>query len=86
MTAVLNGESGRTGSPGGGAGDHKTAAAAIVDSLISASPSALNALVAPNGQYSIEYLSQLLKDKKQLAAFPNIFLHIERLIDEGKLA
>lgn len=33
--------------------------------------------------YSVEYLAQLLKDKKQLAAFPNVFHHIERLIDEG---
>uniref|UniRef100_A0A914XGV0 K Homology domain-containing protein n=1 Tax=Plectus sambesii TaxID=2011161 RepID=A0A914XGV0_9BILA len=32
--------------------------------------------------YSVEYLAQLLKDKKQLAAFPNVFHHIERLIDE----
>ena len=30
-----------------------------------------------------EYLAQLLKDKKQLAAFPNVFLHLERLLDEG---
>jgi protein quaking len=31
-----------------------------------------------------EYLAQLLKDKKQLAAFPNVFLHLERLLDDGK--
>lgn len=30
-----------------------------------------------------EYLAQLLKDKKQIAAFPNVFLHLERLLDEG---
>jgi len=30
-----------------------------------------------------EYLAQLLKDKKQLAAFPNVFLHLERILDEG---
>lgn len=35
-------------------------------------------------QYTAEYLAQLLKDKKQLAAFPNIFLHLERLVDDGK--
>lgn len=29
-----------------------------------------------------EYLAQLLKDKKQIQAFPNVFLHAERLIDE----
>jgi len=31
-----------------------------------------------------DYLAQLLKDRKQLAAFPSVFLHVERLIDEGK--
>ena len=31
-----------------------------------------------------EYLAQLLKDKKQLAAFPNVFIHLERILDEGK--
>lgn len=31
-----------------------------------------------------DYLAQLLKDRKQLAAFPNVFQHIERLLDEGK--
>lgn len=31
-----------------------------------------------------DYLAQLLKDRKQLAAFPNVFLHVERLLDEGK--
>jgi len=30
-----------------------------------------------------EYLSQLLKDKRQLAAVPNMFMHIERLLDQG---
>lgn len=35
---------------------------------------------------SPEYLSQLLKDKKQIQAFPNVFIHMERLLDEGKLA
>ncbi len=32
-----------------------------------------------------EYLAQLLKDKKQLAAFPNVFLHLERILDEGNI-
>lgn len=31
-----------------------------------------------------DYLAQLLKDRKQLAAFPNVFIHVERLLDEGK--
>lgn len=30
-----------------------------------------------------DYLAQLLKDRKQLAAFPNVFIHVERLLDEG---
>ena len=38
-----------------------------------------------NNPHSIaDYLAQLLKDKKQLAALPNVFLHVERLLDEGK--
>lgn len=32
---------------------------------------------------SPEYLAQLLKDKKQIQAFPNVFIHLERLLDEG---
>lgn len=32
-----------------------------------------------------DYLAQLLKDRKQLAAFPNVFNHVERLLDEGWL-
>lgn len=31
---------------------------------------------------SADYLSQLLKDKKQLLAFPNVFAHVDRLVDE----
>lgn len=37
-----------------------------------------------NAQNTADYLAQLLKDKKQLAAFPNVFLHLERLLDDGK--
>ena len=41
--------------------------------------------VANNNTQSIaDYLAQLLKDKKQLAAFPNVFIHMERLLDEGE--
>ena len=39
-----------------------------------------------NTQSIADYLAQLLKDKKQLAAFPNVFIHMERLLDEGKNA
>jgi hypothetical protein len=38
----------------------------------------------PSTQSIADYLAQLLKDKKQLAAFPNVFIHVERLLDEGK--
>lgn len=39
-----------------------------------------------NNTHSIaDYLAQLLKDKKQLAAFPSVFIHVERLLDEGKI-
>ena len=38
-----------------------------------------------NTQSIADYLAQLLKDKKQLAAFPNVFVHMERLLDDGKL-
>ena len=38
-----------------------------------------------NNTHSIaDYLAQLLKDRKQLAAFPSVFVHVERLLDEGK--
>ena len=37
-----------------------------------------------NTQSIADYLAQLLKDKKQLQAFPNVFLHLERLLDDGK--
>lgn len=30
-----------------------------------------------------EYLNQLLEDRKQLSAFPKLFMHLERLLDEG---
>ncbi|CAI5439544.1 unnamed protein product [Caenorhabditis angaria] len=39
-------------------------------------------VVGSHPQYTVEYLSHLLKDKKQLAAFPNVFHHLERLVDE----
>lgn len=31
-----------------------------------------------------EYLAQLLKDKNSLPMVPNMFLHVERVLDEGK--
>lgn len=31
---------------------------------------------------SADYLAQLIKDKKQLSAFPSVFNHVQRLLDE----
>ena len=31
-----------------------------------------------------DYLAQLLKDKKQIQALPNVFVHVDKLLDEGK--
>jgi len=33
---------------------------------------------------SSEYLAQLLNDKKQLQALPNVFIHVEKILDEGR--
>lgn len=38
-----------------------------------------------NTQSIADYLAQLLKDRKQVTAFPNVFMHVERLIDEGRI-
>lgn len=37
-----------------------------------------------NGTNSADYLAQLIKDRNRLAAFPNVFVHIQRLVDNGK--
>ena len=37
-----------------------------------------------NMKNKLDYLSQLLKDKGQLATSPNIFIHVERLLDQGE--
>jgi len=31
-----------------------------------------------------EYLAQLLNDKKQLQALPNVFVHVGKILDEGR--
>jgi len=38
--------------------------------------------VPASTQNTADYLAQLLKDRKTLANFPNIFTHVERLLDE----
>uniref|UniRef100_A0A8D9EDI3 Protein held out wings n=1 Tax=Cacopsylla melanoneura TaxID=428564 RepID=A0A8D9EDI3_9HEMI len=35
-----------------------------------------------NTQSTADYLAQLINDRKQVTAFPNVFNHVERLIDE----
>ena len=38
-----------------------------------------------NNMYtSADYLAQLLKDQKQVTAFPGVFFHLERLLTEGQ--
>ncbi|KAI5754801.1 hypothetical protein M8J77_011612 [Diaphorina citri] len=37
-----------------------------------------------NTQSTADYLAQLINDRKQVTAFPNVFMHVERLIDEGE--
>ncbi|EFP03188.1 CRE-ASD-2 protein [Caenorhabditis remanei] len=55
----------------------------ITPSPVSHQPGGANGIsTTQHPQYSVEYLSQLLKDKKQLAAFPNVFHHLERLADD----
>lgn len=46
------------------------------------SPSMMRMEGNNNTQSIADYLAQLLKDKKQLAAFPNVFVHMERLLDD----
>lgn len=56
---------------------------------LTTSSSSTNSSSSPTAQqpaYTADYLAQLLKDKKQLAAFPNVFSHLERLVDEGKVS
>ena len=55
-----------------------------VGSVASAAGAAMMNNTNNNTQSIADYLAQLLKDKKQLAAFPNVFVHLERLLDDGK--
>jgi hypothetical protein len=36
-------------------------------------------------EYTAQYLAELLKDKKQVQAFPGVFTHVERMLDDGVL-
>jgi protein quaking len=46
------------------------------------SPSTMAASGHMGMQPTADYLAQLIKDRKQLAAFPNVFIHLERLLDD----
>ena len=37
-------------------------------------------------QCSVEYLANLMKEQKQLAMFPKMFSHVERLLENGLFA
>ncbi|CAF3440035.1 unnamed protein product [Rotaria sp. Silwood1] len=58
-----------------------TSASPSLSPLTSSSPPSTQ--TDPSLTDNPEYLSQLLKDKRQLAAVPNMFMHIERLLDQG---
>ena len=45
------------------------------------SPNSNNNVLIINGSNSADYLAQLLKDRNRLQAFPNVFVHIQRLVD-----
>ncbi|XP_053203652.1 protein held out wings-like isoform X1 [Panonychus citri] len=47
----------------------------------SCSPNSNNNVLIINGSNSADYLAQLLKDRIRLQAFPNVFVHIQRLVD-----
>ena len=63
-------------------------------STASTSPSSHDLKPAVNGgaagggqrppEHSANYLAELLKDKKQVQAFPGVFTHVERMLDDGK--
>ncbi|XP_076357337.1 protein held out wings-like isoform X1 [Tachypleus tridentatus] len=42
----------------------------------------MNQNFVDNPQNVADYLSQLFKDKTKLAAFPNMFIHLQRLLDD----
>jgi hypothetical protein len=58
----------------------QTSTSPTLSPLTSTSPPATQ--TDPSLTDNPEYLSQLLKDKRQLAAVPNMFMHIERLLDQ----
>lgn len=57
-----------------------TSTSPVLSPLTSNSPPATQ--TDPSLTDNPEYLSQLLKDRRQLAAVPNMFMHLERLLDQ----
>lgn len=53
--------------------------------MMSSAATATAAAAGDNQQVvpvSADYLAQLIKDKNQLSAFPSVFMHLSRLLDE----
>ena len=81
-TSMLQNSSGANG--GTGANGNGGNSAAVAAAAVAAAAAAAAAQQQLNNTQSVaDYLAQLLKDKKQLAALPNVFHHVERLLDEG---
>jgi len=49
-----------------------------------AAPTTTTTKMIPDELTATEYLNQLLQDKTTVSKMPKIFLHSERLLDEGK--
>lgn len=57
---------------------------ASISSGVGSHNSSITQSPSPGSNASLaDYLSQLIKDRKQLESFPHIFYHVERLLDEG---
>jgi len=55
------------------------------DCSSSGSESSLTASAPSTPGSSPDYLSQLLKDRKQMQAFSNVFIHLDRILEDGEL-
>jgi len=80
-TSMLQNSGANGGAAANGNGGNSAAVAAAAVAAAAAAAAAQQQL--NNTQSVADYLAQLLKDKKQLAALPNVFHHVERLLDEG---
>jgi len=78
-TINMNADSGNCNTRGG-AGSPTASLASHSTASVPGSSGSMSS--ATNTQSIADYLAQLLKDKKALAAFPNVFLHLERLLDD----